>query len=419
MSSAADAHRGYPAVGRDPDAGAAKVSAALGRVDAHPALVALLLGLAGFLLAGSWTDTPADLTLFANAGGALIRGDLTGTFADPAVQTGPVTALFMFLLRGATGWTGPVAAPAQVLVLCLINAGALVTALRVSLSRGGHVRAATLLVVGLLAVAFGALSTTDAHPTHAVIALLWFLAVRAARRGRPELVGLLIGVACGLDTWGVLGAGAVLALPSVRGVARSAVVAALAAGAFWLPFLAAGGAHSFQMKWTPVPDSVPSLFFGTTPVPWSYRLAQGLVCLLAGAAVAWWLRHSDDAAWVLPVVVVAIRILLDPVWFEYYGVPVILMLLVGGATVATRARTYPRSWVEVTAAVHGAVRHPATVVSSPLSWLGLALLLPPVTTLLGRPGSAFGPSVGCLVVLTVVLGRRAAALDPHRTGGHA
>ena len=128
------------------------------------------------------------------------------------MQTGPVTALFMFLLRGATGWTGPVAAPAQILVLCLINAGCLVIALRVSLTRGGSVRAAALLVVGLLAVAFGALSTAT-HPTHAAIALLWFLAVRAARRGRPEVVGLLIGVACGLDTWGVLGAGAVLALP--------------------------------------------------------------------------------------------------------------------------------------------------------------------------------------------------------------
>jgi hypothetical protein len=414
MRSAAGAQPGHPAVGRDPTAGAAKVSAALRRVDAHPLLVAVLLGLAGFLLAGNWTDTPADLTLFANAGGALIRGDLAATFDDPAVQTGPVTALFMFLLRGATGWTGPVAAPTQVLFLCLINAGCLVTALRVSLTRTGSVRAAALLVLGLLAVAFGALSTTDAHPTHVVIALLWFLAVRAARRGRADVVGLLIGAACGLDTWGVLGAGAMLALPSVRHVVRSAIVAALAAGAFWLPFLATGGAHSFQMQWTPVPDSVPSLFFGATPVPWSYRLAQGLVCLLAGAAVAWWLRHSDDAAWVLPVVVVAVRILLDPVWFEYYGVPVTLMLLVGAATVATRARTYPRSWTEVTAAVQAAARRPATLISSPLSWLSLAFLLPPVTTLLGTPLSAFGPSVVCLVVLTSVLGRRRAPTHPTR-----
>ena len=49
----------------------------------------------------------------------------------------------------------------------------------------------------------------------------------------------------------------------------------------------------------------------------------------------------------------------------------------------------------------------------------LALLLPPVTTLLGTPLSAFGPSVVCLVVLTVALRRRAAELDPHRPGGHA
>ena len=163
------------------------------------------------------------------------------------------------------------------------------------------------------------------------------------------------------------------------------------------------------MKWTPVPDSVPSLFFGATPVPWSYRLAQGLVCLLAGAAVAWWLRRSDDAAWVLPVVVVAVRILLDPVLVEYYVVPVTLMLLVGAATVALRASTYPRSWAEVTAAVQGAVRHPAMVVSSPLSWLSLALLLPPVTTLLSTRSSAFGPSVVCLVVA-----RRRAPTRPTR-----
>ncbi|MEP6762442.1 MAG: hypothetical protein ABJA93_13890 [Sporichthyaceae bacterium] len=413
--SSATGTRSHPADGRDPAAGSAIGSAALRRVDAHPLLVTLLLGLAGFLLAGNWTDTPADLTLFANAGGALIRGDLIGTFADPAVQTGPVTALFMFLLRGATAWTGPVAAPAQVLVLCLINAGCLVTALRVSLTRGGSVRAAALLVVGLLAVALGALSTTDAHPTHAVIALLWFLAVRAARRGRADVVGLVIGAACGLDTWGVLGAGAMLALPSVRLMARSAIVAGLAAGAFWLPFLAAGGAHLFQMRWTPVPESVPSLFFGMTPVPWSYRLAQGLVCLLAGASVAWWLRHSDDAAWVLPAAVVAVRIVLDPVWFEYYGVPVILMLLVGAATMVTRARAYPRSWPDVTASVQTAVRHPLLVVSSPLAWVSLALLLPPVTTLLDRPLSAFGPSIVCLGVLTAVLRGRTESPLPGRS----
>ena len=38
MSSAAGAHRSYPAVGRDPEAGVALVSA-LRRVDVHPVLV--------------------------------------------------------------------------------------------------------------------------------------------------------------------------------------------------------------------------------------------------------------------------------------------------------------------------------------------------------------------------------------------
>ena len=159
------------------------------------------------------------------------------------MQTGPVTALFVCLLRSATGWTGSVAAPA-VLVLCLINAGCLVDRAATLAHQRRHCQGGGAASSSDFSrVAFSAFSTTDAHPTHAVIALLWFLAVRAARRGRPEVVGLLIGVACGLDTWGVLGAGAVLALPSVRAVARS-IVAALVAGAFWLPFLVAGGTHS-------------------------------------------------------------------------------------------------------------------------------------------------------------------------------
>jgi hypothetical protein len=97
-------------------------------------------------------------------------------------------------------------APALVFALCWVNTACLIGALRTVAGADAVRRGVATLAGGFFALAYGTLTTTDAHPTHAVIALLWFLAVRAAIRDRPAVAGLLLGVACGLDTWAVLGA---------------------------------------------------------------------------------------------------------------------------------------------------------------------------------------------------------------------
>jgi hypothetical protein len=97
-------------------------------------------------------------------------------------------------------------------------------------------------------------------------------------------------------------------------------------------------------------------------------------------------RRRDDLAWLLPVVVVTVRLLLDPIHYGYYDVPVVLMLIVG-----------------IAASVAGAAW-------SRLPWLVAALILPPVTGLFGGILVTYGPSALCLVITVLVGARRTASV---------
>jgi hypothetical protein len=338
----------------------------LGAAGRHPWLLTAALATLATLLADTSME-PGDFPVFARAGRALLRGDLGAVYADSGVQAGPLALAF-------TGVVAALPAPALVFVFCWVNSACLIGALRTVVGAGATRRGIATLAGGLLALAYGTLTTTDAHPTHAVIALLWFLAVRAAIRDRPVVAALLLGVACGLDTWAVLGAGALIALPSRRSRFHAAGIVTVTIAAVWLPFVASGTFHSLDHAWTATPGSLPFLLVGEQPVPWSYRAVQGVVAVAAGLAVAWRRRRRDDLAWLLPVVVVTVRLLLDPIHYGYYDVPVVLMSIVG-----ITARVAVGAW-------------------SRLPWLAAALLLPPVAGLFGGILVTYGPSALCLAV---------------------
>ncbi|HWH31492.1 MAG TPA: hypothetical protein VNU01_02340, partial [Egibacteraceae bacterium] len=176
-----------------------------GLADRYPWAAAAVFGAAGFAL-GDHAHEPADFTLFAEAGGHLLRGDVPAVLGDAAVQAGPLLLALMGLLDGATAWLGGAQRHAVLLALCLTVSVSLLAAVRALLPQPGAARGRALLAAGVAALAFGVVTLNEAHPTHAVVPLLWLLAALACRRDRPAAAGVLLGLAAGLDSWGVLGA---------------------------------------------------------------------------------------------------------------------------------------------------------------------------------------------------------------------
>lgn len=348
-------------------------------VDRHPVVFAGVLALAASLVAGRFE--PADLALLADAGESLARGRLDRVYADPAVQAGPLTLLLLAVLRGTTRWSADLGVSLQIAALCALVAGCTVAAVRLAVPRPGAVRGVAMLGAGVGALLYGTLILQEAHPSHPLIALLWLLAARAARDGRPVAVGLLLGTACALDTWGILAAGVVLALGPWRSMARAVLVAAAVVAVWWGPFVIAG-LHAFAYRWPADPGSIPGLLFAGAAVSWWWRAAQGVVAGVAGALTAWRLRDSPHLPWVLPCVVVAARLPLDPVWYPYYEIPVSMMAIVGLAALFASAERRRAAAVACTA---------------------LALLLPPVLRLTLPAQLAMFAAVACLGLLPILL----------------
>jgi hypothetical protein len=371
--------------------------------DRKPWLVATLLAGLGFLLLADHGLAPTDFRLFAAAGDTLLHGHLAAVFADPQVQAGPLALVLAAVLSHATGWLGAGSVPVLLFMFCWINAACLINGIRTAVPRHGPARGKAVLVATAFAVALGTLTVSDAHPTHALIALLWLHAARRARRGDAALTGLLLAVACGLDTWGVLGVGVLLLLPASRHFLRATATTVALTAVIWLPFVLSGSFRSFDMQWAPVHGSLPYLLFGSGPSPWSYRAAQGALAVTAGAVIAWRLRANPNVIWLLPAGVVAVRLMTDPINFLYYDVPLQIMLIVGLATLS-QGRAVPTAARIRTGLVQAGLV--GRVGTDPMLWAALALLLPPVATLLGSPLAGFAPSVGCLAVLAVLLGHR-------------
>jgi hypothetical protein len=72
-----------------------------------------------------------------------------------------------------------------------------------------------------------------------------------------------------------------------------------------------------------------------TAVGWPLRLAQGGAALAVGLVVAWTARRSAQALWVVPAVVVGVRLLLDPLASDYYFAGLVGPALVGLALLPT------------------------------------------------------------------------------------
>jgi hypothetical protein len=280
-------------------------------------------------------DAPTDYSVFVDAGDALWRGDLAGVFADPSVQSGPLTVASLSGLDQVAGLLGHPAIVAS-LAMAVLASACLTLAIRFrQVVASPELAGAGLLVAWTLAALWGPLTGTWAHPTHALVPLLWLVCVREAQSRRALHAGLALGVALALDTWAVFGVCALLVLlPDVRALVRSAAVTIAVAGLAWGPFLVIG-TGSGRMTWRALPGSLPDLL-GVGDVGAGYRALQVVVVLVAGGALVVALRHSTDLAWLLPTVLVAVRIVTDGIYLDYYSFPVRAGLLVGVAVLLGR-----------------------------------------------------------------------------------
>jgi hypothetical protein len=172
--------------------------------------------------------------------------------------------------------------------------------------------------VGRLGVASG-LTRAGGHPADAVLPLIWILAAVDARRGHARRAGVLVGLSAGprdVEDPRRRCAGPCATAPGSPGRHRgggrhgSRPVSALPPRRPLLDALVRV-AGDCAVAAVPVPPA-------GTPFGWSLRLAQGAVAVGAGAAVARLLHRSGHALWVVPLAIVAARLLLDPLLISYY-----------------------------------------------------------------------------------------------------
>ena len=278
------------------------------------------------------TDS-GDLVYFVHKGQQLLSGGWADTFADPRLQSGPLQLVFFGAVQNLAALALLIEVGVAALLLYVLG--------RVGLSDRAR------LAVGLVAVGAGLthIAFVYGHPAEAVVPLLWVLAGVWAREGRVLSAGALVGLSAGFELWGVLGVVVLLLAPSVtRGLAGASVQAAVVS-AMLAPFALAGTFRMFDHEWRVTSGTLVGLVVGPgAHFGWPLRLAQASLAIGAGAVVAFTLRRSVHALWLVPLSVVLARLLLDPVSFGWYWLEVEVLVLVGAGLVLSDLPTrFPAS----------------------------------------------------------------------------
>lgn len=290
-------------------------------------MLVMLAVLAGAAAAGVYLNsaTFSDADGFANGGRVLLSARWQHTYADSWLQAGPFEQLICVFGRvaGVTAAGEPVA-------LNMVGALALLLVARRVLGRDWK----SLLYVGVGATFLGIISDLYAigHPSELFIALTWIVAARAARRDAVLLAGVLLGLSAGLETWGLLGAPILFLIPSFRRTVLAGIVALVVAAAIYLPFAVGGDFHMFDLHWSIAAGFVARIYGQSSPYTWHMRLAEAVIVVAFGSALALALRRRTSAAvWVVPAATSILRLFLDPVRYPYYWDTGLTLILIGTA----------------------------------------------------------------------------------------
>ena len=292
------------------------------------------------LPAVAWTwlsaPTPADIMDFSRWGNALLHLHLATVYASPANQTGPLQLVIdRLLMVGSTQGRPSRFVPAFLSAIAVLAAMAVATmpqpAARSTPTRRPRPQPTRRQVlVGLVTTLWLASDPWAGHPAEALIPLLWIAAATAllhddeGRRTSTLGAALLLAAAAALAPWAVLALPLTLAVTSIR---RGLVVALLAAAASvvsYAPFALTGRFALFHHVWV---VSIASVWATVQPhlttFDWTHRLVQSAF-IVGGTTIAalWWRRDPRLARFLVPMVTVLLRVLSDPVRYDYYWLPV-------------------------------------------------------------------------------------------------
>lgn len=297
----------------------------------HSRLARVWLPVLGAAVVAAYLDRgtdPGDLIYFVHKGQLLLSHGWADTFADSRLQSGPLQLLAF----------GAVHNLAVLAFLIEIGVAALLLYVLGRLGAADRVRLAIGLVAVLAGLTHGAF--VDGHPADAIGPLLWVLAGLWAREDRVVAAGALVGLSAGLELWGLLGAPVLLLAPRLRRAIVAGLIEGAVVVALFAPFALAGTFRMFQHEWPISTGTLVSLIADPgTHFGWPLRLLQASLALGAGAALAYALRRSLHAVWVVPLSVVLVRIALDPLSFGWYWLQAVAVVLTCAALVLTELPT--------------------------------------------------------------------------------
>jgi hypothetical protein len=170
---------------------------------------------------------------------------------------------------------------------------------------------------------------------------MWIGSAVLARRGWPFAAAAVMAATAGWELWGLLGVPVLLLAPRIglRTIVRSALGGMLVLAILFVPFVLLGPFHMFEFQWPIRNGSLAHLLFpDAVSFAWPLRLIQGTLAVGAGAVAVRFTRGHPDAIWLPLLLVCVVRLFTDPVLAPYYGVPPILLLLIGATmSIAQRA----------------------------------------------------------------------------------
>jgi hypothetical protein len=288
-----------------------------------------------------------DPQLFIEAGKKLFSGDALDVFADETVQEGPLSLLFWGVIGHLADLIN--VDPRMIAALVIYPGFTFVVVFLIRSALAERDRPSEDLELFAAAIVlFGGLAWTmlsTGHIAEGVIPLLWFQAARHARKGRYDRAGLLIALSAGLKLWGVLGIPILLLNPTFdwRKLLKAGAITAAVAALFYAPFVLFGEYNAFDYKWD-VSDS--SLIHDLSPdsatFTWQMRAVQSGVVVALGAALALFGRGRLRALWAVPLGIVAAKLLLDPIVFEYYTLSASVLAVLGACVIAAQAMPWSR-----------------------------------------------------------------------------
>ena len=185
------------------------------------------------------------------------------------------------------------------------------------------------------------------------VLVLWAGAAHATVLRRPVLAGALVGVATGLEPWGILGLLVLALCDGLRTALNVAATAVIVASALWIPFVLGGSFQMAAYRWNVRADSIWSLIVGgESPFPWGLRVLQAMLIAVIGVLCVFIfirpLRMAGQPQWLtacllFPVVIVLLRVASD-IWFGSYYLMSPAVLLVPTAVVWLLARRPAGIW---------------------------------------------------------------------------